>query len=70
MKLYEVPRNTRVRLVPETQVTIPPDSSMPVDEFLFGHVDGMYSYCTTDAGEVIHPAAWTEVEIVKPKNSS
>jgi hypothetical protein len=27
----------------------------------------MYSYCKTDDGEVVHLAAWTEVEIVETK---
>jgi hypothetical protein len=69
MKLYEVPNNTRVRLVPETEVKIPVGSTLPVDEFMFHKIDGMYSYCTTDAGEVAHPAAWTEVEIVQTENN-
>lgn len=53
MQLYEVPRNTRVRVteVPDLVVT-------------FHHVDGMYSYCTDDSGRVLHLAAYTEVEIV------
>lgn len=51
MNLYEVPRNTKVRL-----------SNGQV--FLFHHVDGMYSYCTDDDGNVVHLAAWTDVEIV------
>lgn len=65
MKLYEVPNNTRVRLLPETEVHIPVGSDLPVNEFKFVKIDGMYSYCVTDAGEVCHPAAWTEVEVVK-----
>lgn len=51
-KLYEVPRGSRVRL---------PDNL----EVLFHRVDGAYSYCTTDSGEVVHVAAWAEVEIVE-----
>lgn len=50
MKLYEVPRNTRVKL--ETG-----------DEVNFHHIDGMYSYCTDDNGNVLHLAAWTDVEV-------
>lgn len=65
MKLYEVPRNTRVRIT-ESDIRIPPGAPklMPGDEVDFGHIDGMYSYCKKD-GEVVHLAAWTEVEIVK-----
>ena len=65
MRLYEVPRNTRVRLLGE--LTNPPDAPEPhAGEVVnFRHIDGMYSFCTTDDGTVCHPAAWTEVEIVK-----
>jgi len=30
----------------------------------FKHIDGMYSYCKNENGDTVHPAAWTEVEIV------
>lgn len=53
MKLYEVRRNTRVR-VPELEI-----------EVMFHHIDGMYSVCTYGT-EVVHLAAWTEVELVDP----
>jgi hypothetical protein len=52
MKLYDVPRNTRVRVI-ETG-----------EEYNFAHVDGMYSYCTDDEGNVAHLVAWEEVEVV------
>ena len=32
--------------------------------YLFGHIDGMYSYCK-DGDDVVHFAAWTEVERVE-----
>lgn len=51
MKLYEVPRNTRIKVEDL--------------ELNFHRIDGAYSYCTTDKGETVHLAAWTEVEIVK-----
>lgn len=54
-KLYNVPRNTTIRLG-ET-------------ELFFHHVDGMYSYCTTQDGDIAHLAAWTEVEIVDEKRN-
>jgi hypothetical protein len=34
------------------------------DELNFHHIDGMYSYCTTDSGKVVHVAAWTLVKEV------
>ena len=51
MKLYEVSRNSRIKFQEQ--------------ELNFHRIDGMYSYCTTDSGEVVHPAAWTEVEVIK-----
>lgn len=56
MKLYEVPRNTRIRVVAP--------SGNKWLELNFDHIDGMYSYCTTDDGDVVHLASWVEVEIV------
>lgn len=50
MKLYDVPRNTRIKVEDL--------------ELMFHHIDGMYSYCKTEEGETVHLAAWTEVEIV------
>ena len=32
---------------------------------MYLEIDGMYSYCTRDNGEVVHLAAWTEVEIIE-----
>ena len=47
MKLYNVPTNSRIKVISEEG-----DRSF----------DGMYSYCTRDNGDVVHLAAWTEVE--------
>ena len=50
MKLYEVPRDSLIQVG---------------DEFLiFHHIDGMYSYCTNEDGDVFHLPAWTEVEVI------
>jgi hypothetical protein len=56
MKLYDVPKNTRIVIKDEDGTEL---------RLNFGHVDGMYSYCTDDEGNVVHLAAWTEVEIEK-----
>jgi hypothetical protein len=53
MKLYDVPRNTTVRVV---------DTGLVLD---FVSIDGMYSKCYDKDNNIVHPAAWTEVEIVK-----
>lgn len=54
MKLYDVPRNTRIKTLTEEQLNLN-----------FHHIDGAYSYCTDDEGNVYHLAAWTPVEIVE-----
>ena len=64
MKLYDVPRNTRVRVLEDART--PPDSLnvLTDNEVMFNHIDGMYSYCKDKDGNVVHLAAWTEVEII------
>ena len=51
MKLYELKRNTKFILDGET--------------YMFDHIDGMYSCCLGDKGNVVHIAAWTEVDELK-----
>jgi hypothetical protein len=70
MKLYEVPNYTRVRLLGDLKDPPCAPTTSVGQELNFKKIDGMYSYCVTDAGEVVHPAAWTEVEIVETENSS
>ena len=57
MKLYDVPDNTKIVL---------PDNT----ELLFHHIDGMYSFCTDDKGNVYHHAAWTKVTIKEKEHES
>ena len=54
MKLYEVPRRTHVR-IPGTDET-----------YFFERIDGMYSLCRNQTGQVVHLIATLEVEIVDP----
>lgn len=65
MKLYELSRKCNVRVLDE-DVGVPPGA--PViskgDIIFFDHIDGMYSYCKNNQGEVVHLPAWTEVEQV------
>lgn len=65
MELYNVPRNSRIKVVGD--IKIPPASPMVEEgEILnFRNIDGMYSYCTRDNGEVVHLVAWANVEIIK-----
>ncbi len=50
-KLFEVPRNTRIHLSDDTELN-------------FHHIDGMYSLCVDDNGDIRHIAAFEDVEIV------
>lgn len=64
MQLYEVPNGTRIRVItPEA----PPPEGIPIEakEYMFCHIDGMYSFCHDDDGNTVHLKAWTEVEIVE-----
>ena len=54
IKLYKVPKNSRIR-IEGLEV-----NGILTEELNFHHVDGMYSYCTTDDNNVIHLAALTE----------
>ena len=66
MKLYKVPRNSKIRIL-DKEDTIGPPGSIELnlqDTYHFGHIDGMYSYCKTHDGVVAHIPAWAEVEII------
>lgn len=52
MKLYNLKRNSLFKI----------DGSDTIYKFF--HVDGMYSYCKTMEGNVIHIAAYTDVNCV------
>lgn len=54
MKLYDVPNDSKI-LVGDTVLT-------------FHHIDGMYSYCVDEHGNVHHIAAWTEVDLIEEKS--
>jgi len=73
MKLYNVPRNTRIKVCKQLASgkrncrKIPPAApEIEEDEILdFYHIDGMYSLCKNMKNEWVHLVAWAEVEIVK-----
>ena len=68
MKLYNVPNKTWVKVLEDAKV--PPVAPKVKQETIifFDHIDGMYSYCLTESEEVVHLAAWTEVEIIEDKS--
>lgn len=66
MKLYELKRGSRFRIVSNNPVTPIAANELEYGDVLtLDHVDGMYSYCTDNQGEVRHPAAFTEIEEIK-----
>jgi hypothetical protein len=64
MKLYDLKKGTKFRIIDE-EPRVPPGApeADPDKVYWFGSIDGMYSYCK-DGDELVHFAAWTEVEIV------
>lgn len=64
MKLYDVPRNSRVRLLKDTVVPPCGVTEEAGTELDFCHIDGMYSLCYNDDGDTVHPAACTDVEVL------
>ena len=64
MKLYDVPRGTKIRVLGEANSPpFAPEINIG-DELYFYHTDGMYSYCEDKDGNVVHLVAWAEVEII------
>ncbi len=65
MKLYEIPKGTHAQLL-ETPTVPPVHTELRENDILFfDHLDGMYSYCVDKDGFIVHPAANTEVLIIK-----
>lgn len=64
MELHKVPPNSRIRVISDIKVPPGAPEIKPGDELNFRSIDGMYSYCTKDTGEVMHLVAWAEVEII------
>ena len=64
-KLYELHRNTHFKLVGESATPPGGAESTQGATYLLKHIDGMYSYCLDSMGNVVHLAAWSEVEEVK-----
>ena len=65
MELFNVPRNSRIKVIVEDKVPPGAPQITEGEELNFSHIDGMYSYCTNSDNEVVHLAAWAEVEIIK-----
>lgn len=65
MKLYDLKRGSKFRIVEKNPMTPPSACLLEYgDTLTLDHVDGMYSYCIDNRGNVRHPAAFTDVEEV------
>jgi len=61
MKLYELPQDRNTKVYIESIH----NNNNKEDFLYFHHIDGMYSYCTTEQGDVCHLFAGTEIEPYK-----
>jgi len=64
-ELYNVPDNSLVRIL--NNGTLVPPGALPImqnDVLLFKHADGMYTYCLDCNNNIVHPAAWVDVEVL------
>lgn len=65
MKLFELARGSHFML--DQYPTQPPGYQHPAHpdvEYILNNIDGMYSHCQDESGNVYHFAAWTEVSEV------
>ncbi len=65
MELHNVPENSRIKAISDIKVPVGASEITEGEELNFRSIDGMYSYCTRDNGEVVHLAAWAKVEIIQ-----
>ena len=64
MKLYELNKGDHFKITDEeAKVPVAAPEADKEKTYWFGHIDGMYSFCK-DGDDVVHFAAWTEVERV------
>ncbi len=65
MKLYDVPRNTMIRVIGKSVSPPGAPAMQDGDIVLFDHLDGMFSFCCEPkTGRTVFLPAWQEVEIV------
>ena len=60
MKLYDIPKGSKIKL----QIMHEKEEKEFEEMCTFHHLDGMYSYITTEDGSVVHLGAVTELKKV------
>jgi len=64
MKLYDVPRNSKIIVVSDIKKPIDSINIKENEVLDFIKLDGMYSLCKNMDGDFVHLVAWAEVEII------
>jgi hypothetical protein len=66
MELYTLRKGDRFRISSSTDY-VPKGDPEPDTSIIYRHekVDGMYSINLSPSGEVVHLAAWTDVEVIE-----
>ena len=64
VKLYDVPRGSKIRVMGDIIVPPASDTIQEGDILKFSRIDGMYSECYTELGVLVHLSASADVEIV------
>ncbi|MCK9596593.1 hypothetical protein M0R19_05375 [Candidatus Pacearchaeota archaeon] len=69
MKLYEVPRNSLIKLSNRSVLRHKDDPNRVVDTFRFFHIDGAYSFCrivgSNDDADIVNLSTSTDVEFIR-----
>jgi len=65
MRLYEVPRNSRIRVNSNKDHPPAHRNFAAGEELTFSHIDGMYSLCYDKDGHPVHLSAMADVEVLK-----
>ncbi len=64
LKLYDVPRETWVRILMENPLVPPSAPELAKEQVVFfDHLDGMYSFCKDTSGRLVHLNASAEVAL-------
>lgn len=64
-KLYELHRGSSFRLIGDTATPVGSPESTLGAVYLLNRIDGMYSHCFDTEGNVVHLAAYSEVERIE-----
>ena len=67
MKLYDVPKNSKIQIQVEGARGNHPPAHRDFEdgeELTLHNIDGMYSRCTDKDGNTVHLSAWTEVVVL------